>query len=167
MPFDEDNEKETVQKVGLKKVSSQKSIFDSMPKKPSLKDLQDKVNEIEKKDFGYKQRATELSLAFKKIMADKTLSQNKNVFSQELEQETFSKLMNLASDINNDEDEKEGMGSLMLIALMFKTLLYQRDQINKMEYLLSEIEKKLNSPAFRAQIIQEISVALDKKKINE
>jgi len=168
MPFDEENDlPEQEQKVGLKKVSTQKSIFDSMPKKPTPAEFQEKVKHAEDKNTGYKRQAAELSISFKKIIADKTLTQNKNVFMNELEQEVLSKLVKLASTINEDDNEQESMGSLMIIILLLKTSLYQRDRLNKLEYLVSQLEKKMDPATLKSIISQEINGELDKKKNSE
>lgn len=149
MPFDEEDDNDTPsiksKKVGLKQVSSQKSIFESMPKKPSQEDLEKKVKQIQEKDSSYKTRAAELALQFKKTMDDKTLVQNKNIFAQELEKELLGKMIQLAVEINSDPFEQEGMGSLSWITLLLKTCFNQRDKINKLEYNISEINKALDS----------------------
>jgi len=169
MPFDEeedDNNKLPELKTGIKKASSQKSIFDSMPKKTSSNDFKEQVKQIEEKNIGYKKTAAELSIAFKKLIADKTLSQNRNIFMNETEQEVLSKLISLGSDINEDPVEKEGIGSLMIIILLLKTCLYQRDRINSLEYSYSQLEKKSDYSVLKSTILKEILVELDKKKIS-
>jgi hypothetical protein len=146
MPFDEEDDDSLLveSNKGLKKVSNQKSIFDSLPKKPTQADLDSKVKKIEEKEIGYKQRATDLALEFKKMLDDKTLPENKNIFAKDMERDVLGKLIQLAIDINNDPVEKEGMGSLSCITLLFKACLSQRDRINKLEYSLSEINKVLD-----------------------
>jgi hypothetical protein len=111
MPFDEENddEQKPIQKTGLRKISSQKSIFENIPKKPSSEDFEEKVKQIDEQNSLYKQRAAEYSVQFKKIIADKTLQQNRNVFANELEQEIVSKMIKLAAEINEDPNEQEGI----------------------------------------------------------
>lgn len=157
MPFDEEDDSLPVKpsKLGLKNVSSQKSIFESIPKKPTQEDLDKKVKNIQEKNFGYKQRAAELAVAFKKTMEDKTLFQNKNVFTSDLERELLSKMIQLAVEINNDPDEQEGMGSLGWITLLLKTALSIRDKLNYTDYRIMQLEKKIES------------LTLDKKNKNE
>jgi len=129
------------QKVGLKKVSSQPSMFENMPKKPSQAEFEQQVMKIQEKATGYNAKAAELAEAFNKTLADKTLPQNRNVFQKELERELLVNLMQLAIDINNDPNEQEGMGSLTLISLLFKVCLAQRDKLNSFEYRLLQLEK--------------------------
>ena len=147
MPFDEENDaqpSEHAQKVGLKQVSTQKSIFDGKPKKPTQEDLDNKVKHIQEKMSNHKSKAAELALMFNKSMSDKTLRQNKTIFSQEIEKDLLSKMVQLAIDINSDPGERfDGMGSLSWITLLLKTCFLQRDKINSLEYDLSMIDKKI------------------------
>lgn len=166
MPFDEDPDSDSSQKIGLKKVSSQKSIFENLPKKPTPEDFEKKVAAVQEKAVGYKQRAAELALQFKKTVEDKTLAANKNVFAIEVEKEILTKMVQLAIEINNDPNEQEGMGSLSWITLLFKTVLSQRDRINNLEYMVSILEKKLEPAALSSQIVKELR-SLDKEKKNE
>lgn len=170
MPFDEeDNDQPSIksQRVGLKKVSSQKSIFDSMPKKPTQEDLEKKVKKIQEKDSAYKLKAAELVMQFKKAMEDKTLPTNKSIFSQELEKEILSNMVQLAIDINNDPNEHEGMGSLSWITLLLRNCFSQRDKINKLEYMISQLEIKADPATLSELITKEINRVLDNKKNSE
>lgn len=164
MPFDEEGEEQLIApKVGLKNVSTQKSIFDSLPKKQTQEDLNKKVNQIQERNSSHKIRAAELSSQFNQLMNDKTLKQNKSVFAREVEREILTKMTQLAIDVNNDQHEQEGMGSLSWIVLLLKTCLNQRDRINQLEFSNTQLEKKLNS----GDLLKEIEIALDKKKNSE
>lgn len=166
MPFDdEDNEQPSLQsqKIGLKNVSAQKSIFDSLPKKPSAEEFDKKVQKYSKQYDSYKEQAAILSQKFQKLIVDKTLKQNKTVFSAEIEQDVLKEMIDLAVAINNDGNVKdEGTGSLNWIIVLLRTCLYQRDRINSLEYALSQIDKKIENTIFK-----EINKALDKKKVSE
>lgn len=156
MPFDEEEEsQELAPKTGLKNVSSQKSIFDDRPKRPTQDDLNKKVNQIQERKSLNQTRAAELSAQFSQLLNDKTLKQNKSVFAKEMERELLTKMVQLAIDVNNDQSEQEGMGSLSWIVVLFKACLFQRDKINQLEFNLSQLDKKIDS------------IALDKKKISE
>lgn len=170
MPFDEeDNDKisEHSKKIGLKNVSSQKSIFDTMAKKPTQNDLDNKVKKMNDKSTKYKIKVADLTIQFNKTMADKTLPQNQNVFQKDLERDLLLKMIQLAIDINNDESESEGMGSIGWIVLLFKTCFSQRDRINNLEYMLYNLEKKTNPTILNDLISKEIKNALDNYKKSE
>lgn len=171
MPFDEESDQEQPslksQKVGLKNVSSQKSIFDAVPKKPTQEDLDQKVKQVQERAIGYKMKAAELALQFNKAMVDKTLPQNKNMFQGEIERELMQKMIQLAIDINNDPVEDEGMGSMTWITMLLKTCFSQRDRINKLEYAVTQLDKRTDPTTVTTMISKEISKALDNKKPNE
>ena len=156
MPFDEEDEQQSQsQKVLLKQVSTQKSIFDSQIKKPSGEDFNKQVKNFQKQYDSYKEQAAELSLKFQKTIIDKTLKENKTIFNREIEQELLSDMISLAIKINNDHNlEEEGIGSINWIILLLKTCFNQRDRLNSLEYNFSQLEKKLK-------------IALDKIKSNE
>jgi len=163
MPFDEENnDQQSIhsQKVGLKKVSTQQSIFDQLPKKPTQDDLNQNVKKIQDRESASKKQAADLALKFYHMMADKTLPENKNQFQKELELELLKDMINFGNEINNDASEKEGIGSISLIALMLKNCISQRDKINNLEYSISKLEKKHDA------ILKEIDKVLDIKKQN-
>lgn len=164
MPFDEEEESpDLTPKVGLKNVSSQKSIFDAMPKRPTQDDFTKKVNQIQERKSSNQTKAAELSSQFFQLLNDKTLKQNKSVFAKEMERELLTKMIQLAIDVNNDQNEQEGMGSLSWIIVLFKACLSQRDKINQLEFAISQLGNKLESGA----ISKEIQAVLDKKKVSE
>ena len=146
MPFDEEDELEPnpIQKIGLKQISSQKSIFENNPKKPSVESFDHTVKEYQNKSSNNKIRISELALLFNKSMADKTLKSNKTIFANEIEQDLLSRMIQLAIEINADTSEHEGMGSLGWITLLLKTCFSQRDKINNLEYAISKIERQIN-----------------------
>jgi thiol-disulfide isomerase/thioredoxin len=146
MPFDEDDNVQQVQgRKGLKNVSSQKSIFDSIPKKPTQEDLERNVKRVQERNAGYKGKAADFAMQFKKIMADKTLSVNKTIFQKEMEMELLKNMVALAQEMNADINEPDSDGSMSLIIMLFTNTLSQRDKINRLEYAMSQLEKKFDS----------------------
>lgn len=144
MPFDEEESKPSAQsqKIGLKKVSSQQSVFDSMPKKPSQEDFQQQVQQMNDRESSFKTRAAQLVMDFNRAMADKTLAPNKNIFQKEMEVELLRNMVKLAQEINSNEREREGEGTLSWVTILLKQCFTQRDRINNLEYKLSGFEKK-------------------------
>lgn len=171
MPFDEEGDSQPSlhsQKIGLKKVSTQESIFDSMPKKPTQEELNVKVRKVQDRSSANKRRAAELAMRFYKMMADKTLVQNKTSFQQDIELELLKDMINFGDDVNNDPTtDKESEGSISLIALLLKHSLVQRDRINKLEYMISQLEKKADLGILRDFISKEIVKVLDNNKKSE
>jgi hypothetical protein len=147
MPFDEEEVKPSKQsqKIGIKTVSSQKSVFESQPKNPTPQEFEQKVQQVHEKLSTYKIRASELVLQFNKAMVDKTLPENKNMFQKEVELDLLRNMVKLAQEINNDVKENEGEGSLSWITILLKNSFNQRDRINKLEYVISQMERKLSA----------------------
>jgi hypothetical protein len=157
-PFGEDDDNEQIlePKVTVKNVGSQKSMFSKpLPSRQAQEQFEEDVKHAVDRSMDYKGRAAELASQFKKMMQDKTLPQNKNVFIQDSEREVLTKMVQLAVDINNDPNEQEGMGSLTWITLLFTTCLSQRDRVNKLEYAMTLLDKKIDS------------LGVDKKKNSE
>lgn len=170
MPFDDDYKKLSDQPAqsGVKNVSSQKSIFDNKPRKQTQQEFDQRVKNVEEVKSGYKSQTAELGVSFNKLMADKTLVENKNILAQDMEREVLVRMVRLAEAINNDPaEEKDGNGSLSWVALLLKTCLNQRDRINQLEYELSKIKQATTPMALSVVINKEISAALDKKKVSE
>lgn len=165
MPFDE--KKEYAPKQTLKQIPGQKSMFDNKPRPPTQQEFQQQVQESQDQVAGYKKRAAELFTQFNKLMADKTLPQNRNVFNTETEKELIGNMVKLAQAMNLDQNENEGDGTLTWVIALLTTTLRQRDRINELEYSLNSLQKKLESAAFTDYINKEINKALDKRKSNE
>jgi len=166
-PFDEELKEPRENKVTLKNVSSQKSMFDGQPKKPTQQKLDQQVHAAQERSSSYKVRAAKLAQDFGRLMTDKTLPQNKNIFAQEAEREVLTNMIQLAIEINNDPIEQEGMGSLGWITVLFKTCMAQRDRLNLLEYQMFQFEKKIDSTTLVDFINKEVNKALDKKKSEE
>lgn len=143
MPFDEEPDDTLPKKnIGLKKVSSQKSMFESLPKKTSPEEFERRVAQVQEKAVGYKRELAELTQKFIGLINDKTLKQNKTVLNIDYEKEVISDMVRLASTIDNDPNEQEGMGSLGLTAILLKIVLSQRNRINQLEYSIEQLVKQ-------------------------
>lgn len=144
-PFTEDYDDDTgVSTSNLKSVSQKKSIFDNSKPK-HVNTLKADVQNIYDKEASYKERTIQLASQLKRMLEDRTLPQNKNIFAQEIEKETLGQIMELASEINADPNEQDGIGSLSWVAQLLKTVLYQRDRINKVEYAFLALEEKVKN----------------------
>ena len=166
MPFDEEDDSDinSKPKIGLKFKNVDKSS--STQKKATQEQFEKKVQEVQEKNSSYKRRASELAIQFKKVIEDKTLPQNKNIFANEIERELLANMIDLAVEINNDPNEQDGMGSLSWITLLLKTVISQRDKINKLEYALYNFDKKLD-PSNISSLIQKELKDIDKNKKDE
>ena len=139
-------------KVELK-ISNKGSMVDALPKKPSKEAFEQKATEVNDTLNSYGIRASDLALRFKRVLDDKTLTQNKNPFQQAAESELLNGLVQLSIDMNTDQAEIEWMGSVGLSALLLKTAIIQRDKINELEYKIFLQEKKKCKILNRSNII--------------
>lgn len=146
MPFDDSKPPQNTPKVGLK-LQNSNSMFANVVKKPTQQELHNNVQQMQEKSQGYKERAADLALQFRKMLDDKTLLQNKNVFLIDLEREVLLKIAHLTSEMNLDEEEDDGsgVGSIGMITLLLRCLLIQRDKINELDYSLNQLNLKLKN----------------------
>lgn len=128
-------------KIGLK-LDNRNSIIDT-PKKSSIEEFEKRAIEVSNQLDAYSTRAVDLAQKYKRILEDQTLIENKTKFNVDAEKELISNLVQLGNDINWDEHEREGMGSIGLIMLLLRTMLIQRDRINSLDYALTQLERKI------------------------
>jgi len=146
--------------LGLK-IDNQKSITASLPKRPDLAAGQKQAEAINNELNEYSAKASELSLAFKKVMEDQTVPQNKSPIAKDAERELIGKLVALGTAMNNDRrDPQEGQGSMGVITMLLHFTLFQRDRINVLEYNLDQLyqnQSKLNKKlADQEKLIKEL-----------
>ena len=139
MPFDEKEPK--VRKTGLKINNAASAV--PPPKVSDAAAFEQKADAAFAKIQEYKERWWDLSGKFKSFIEDKILSINKTIISKDFESETLQKLVALASDMNEDEIQKESIGATSLCMMLMKMMLLQRDIINDLAYKLDKLEKSL------------------------
>jgi len=140
MPFD-DNKKPKPRKTGLK-INNEGSNLP--PPKPSTSEaFSQKADAAFIKIQGYKQRMWDLSAKFKSFIEDKILPLNKTLVSKDLENEVLQQLITVASEMNEDDTQPEGLGSTALCMLLMKMTLLQRDIINSLAYEVDKLKMQL------------------------
>lgn len=112
--------------------SAYTSLKDDFEKK--VKDVSDSNNERNKKAF-------ELGSAFIKLLDDKTLKENKGPQQTNKELQICNELFNLATELNNADNEPEAAGAAMLDVLFFRALISMRNRLNEIEFQLSKQNK--------------------------
>lgn len=124
------------------KLNSSKSMFSKDPAQPSRKEVfEEQAEEVFEEIQDRKQKAVELVQQFWSFVKDETLATNKGPVKKNLEKEIVSKLLNFASEMNNDPKEPEGAGSVAVITLLLKAVLYLRDCNNDLGYRLAKLER--------------------------
>jgi hypothetical protein len=142
MPFDDDDDrKPKARKTGLKLNNATSAI--PQPKVSNAAVFDQKASAAFEKIQGYKQRMWDLSAKFKSFVEDRILSVNKTVISKDLEGEVLQQLITVASEMNEDDTQPEGLGSTALCMLLMKMTLLQRDIINDLGYKVDKLERQL------------------------
>lgn len=144
MPFDSDESDEVktpVRKIGVKKALQSSN----QPSKSEIRNNFEKKADTEfEKVEDYKQQMWELAVQFRSFIENKTLPENKGPIASNLEKEILDKLVQLATDMNEDELQPQGIGSTSLCMLLMRCMLKQRDTINQLSYELSKLDRKVN-----------------------
>jgi hypothetical protein len=132
-------DKAQIKRPGLKINNAASSA--PIPKPDTTAAFNEEANAAFTKDQEYKQRGLELFTKFKKMVEDTILADNRSQLTKEIENEVVSKIIQLASEMNDDENQPEGIGSIVVSTLLMKMVLVQRDVINKLAYKIDRIEK--------------------------
>ena len=141
MPFSQDYEEKPAKK-GVK-ISNENSVLQKKAdEKVAFEERADKFIEQKK---ARNSTAVELAKQFVDFVRDKTLSENKTIIAKGIEIDLCNKLVLMALEINEDDTEREGMGSVAIINLLLKTVFIQRDIINSIDYKVVKLEKQLSS----------------------
>jgi|LauGreDrversion4_2_1035121.scaffolds.fasta_scaffold09046_8 hypothetical protein len=126
------------------KINNAKSRFNAKP--DTKKDFEQKVKDAISDKVDRNKKALELGQKFLSLLHDRTLSSNKSVIQKDVEKQVCNDLFFLATAVNNDPNESEGAGSLVLDTLFFKSLLIVRDRLNEMDYIVNQLKEiNLNS----------------------
>jgi hypothetical protein len=128
------------------KISNDTSTVPKPPPDTSVA-FQEKATAVFGKFEEYKARGWELASTFKKMVDDTILAANKTVISKDVEQEVVNKLVALAIDMNEDNDQPQGIGAVALCTTLMRVILSQRDKINMLTYRIENVEKRIASLA--------------------
>ncbi len=147
MPFDDNDNGDViptpVRKIGVRKENS------TIPGENNSKikeNFENKANEKYSKIEEYKQQVWDLSIKYKSFIENKTLPENRGPIASNLEKEVLDKLVQLATEMNEDETQLQSVGSTALCMLLMKCMLIQRDVINTLSFKLEQLDKKTHIP---------------------
>lgn len=126
------------QNKGLK-ISNNKSIFSKDEMKKSIS-FEEKANDVFNNYNTRNLKCIDLGKKLILFLEDKTLLENKSPVNKNLEAQVVSEFIEICNEINNDESEKEGIGSMAVMTLLIKTVLHQRDKMNEIYYKLHKLE---------------------------
>jgi len=140
--FDSNTSEERLEtNTGVKLQSSRNRVRKVSVKEKFEERVQETVNRFE----GHLSRAFNLSKRFAEIMNETKISDNIGPDTRSLEKENITDLINYAIDVNSDQNEREGMGSVSLITLLFNTAIKLRDRVNSLSYKNHLLEMRLNN----------------------
>jgi hypothetical protein len=159
MPFEDDDEEIAPARKGLKTTNQNSSVLAaSSPKANFDKDAEEVFNRSE----DYKRRAAECAKAYLVALKDKTLPDNKNSISKDLEKESFQNLIQLGMEMNSDLSQDDGVGSMALIALLLRVILTLRDQVNLVDYRVVRVEASIDA---LTKLVESLGKSRDDKKV--
>lgn len=127
------------------KLSREKSIFANIPKKPTQKEFKEEIKEYQKQDVGIKERIAELTVKYNSAINDSTLEENKSELHKDAEKALVKEIVNLGLQLDNDDSQPEGIGSIGLCNLLMRINFTLRDKINELAYELEKIKKNVKS----------------------
>jgi hypothetical protein len=122
------------------KITTEKSTV-AAPLRHNTEAFQQAASEAADRLADYKKRSWDLGVKFKGLMESSILPENKSALIKDLESETLSQLSQLANDINTDDGQPEGAGSVALSQLIMKMLLLQKDMCSQQKYKIEKLEK--------------------------
>jgi hypothetical protein len=145
--FLESDDEDSNLKNGLKDdILKRKSRFSSNDKKiPSKVQFDESVKSSRVNDNSIIASIAGLTSRYKGYILDKTLTNNKNPLTKEEESETIKALCDVGLNLNEDQNQREGIGSIGLNSLLLKSVLTQRDKINELSYEIHNLKKILSS----------------------
>jgi len=136
-PFENDGEPAQPKKqVGLK--------MKNKPSSPKFQppSIEEKAETHLSKDEAYKQKIWEYSLKYKSLIESSILPENKTSISSSIEKEIIDALISVPSEMNDDINQPNCIGSTALSMLLMKCMLLQRDRINELSFKLDKLEKR-------------------------
>lgn len=132
------------------KLDNTKSKFSKQKELLSDKEaFVNRANSVSEQMQNTKLKALELTKQYWEVIHDQTLSDNKGPLQKSLEKEILSNLAKYALELNqdpppgSDEIRPQGYGSIAMVNLLFKSVLYFRDKNNDLEYKVAQLEKQV------------------------
>lgn len=124
------------------KLDASKSIITNKVKEKEL--FEQKAIEANKNLAQANSKAAQLVKNFWVILKDTELQENKGPLSKNIEKEALNNLIEYARSLNNDENQMEdSLGSISLITLLFKSVLYQKDLLNNANYEINNLKENI------------------------
>lgn len=124
------------------KINAEKSQF--IKKAKNQEEFEQKADATFNNTLEKNQKAIELAKSFWNLIKNKELQCNKGPTSKSIDKEIVDNLILYGRELNSDLTIKEdSYGSMAIITLLMKAMIYQKDLCNEFEFRLAEVEKQL------------------------
>ncbi len=128
--------------VKLKNKSAEKVEQEKKEREAYKARFDDNADKTVKYHEDQSSRAVQIIQRYMKMTEDKTLAQNRGGIANDVEREIRQDLIQLALDLNNDEfEEDNGKGSVVVLSALTKVLLQYRDRINQLEFDIQQMKR--------------------------
>ena len=139
MPFEDEEEYVQDNQTGVKLKRLEPTTVNKVV---AAKRLDEKAKTLSSNERVLAEKVFKASEKFKKVLNDTTLPQNRTDIQKSIEEEALKELVQIASELNQDDTKEESFGSLSLCSYLLKIVLKQRDTITLLDYRLTQLEKK-------------------------
>lgn len=103
-------------------------------------------------------KVVEIISGYLRMIDDKTLSRNRGSIANDVEREIRERVIQLALDLNNDENEEDnGKGAVVVLIAVTKVLTKYRDRLNDLEFEVQKMGKEISK--LSSQLAQQTSNA--------
>jgi hypothetical protein len=144
--FQDDPNKEVVATRGvkLKNKAAEAKENEKKEREEYMRKFDDRAEKTVKYHQEQSSRTLDIISRFFKMSEDKTLSQNRGSIADDVEREIRQQLIQLGIDINNDDNEEDnGKGSIVILSVVTKIILMYRDRLNSLEYEVQNLKREL------------------------
>ena len=139
MPFEDEEEYVQDNQTGVKLKRLEPTTVNKVV---AAKRLDEKAKTLSSNEKALAEKVFRASEKFKKVLNDTTLPQNRTDIQKSIEDEALKELVQIASELNQDDTKEESFWSLSLCSYLLKIVLKQRDTITLLDYRLTQLEKK-------------------------
>ena len=142
----QDTNKEVVATRGVKIRNKGAEIAEKekLQKEEYLKNFNQRADKTVQYNTEKNKRVVECISKLMTLADDKTISQNRGSIATDVEKEIRQNLIQMALDLNNDENEEDnGKGSIVVLSAFTKILMMYRDRLNDLEYEMARLKAEL------------------------
>ena len=157
---DADKEVVATRGVKIKNKSAEKVESEKREREEYKRKFEERAEKTVQYHNDQSNKAVDCISRFLKLAEDKTLPQNRGGIALDVEREIRQDLIQLALDLNNDENEEDnGKGSVVVLSVVSKIILMYRDRLNQLEYELQQVKNELKRRDVSSRPVKQASDA--------